>query len=117
MFFAVPAPHSTIVTAPGSQVVGQSLVLGCNVNTVRGIVSSVDIVWSTEGSDLETVSSISPTILSDNSALYSAILNIALLSTADENREYQCRVVINTSPPVTDDGAVTLNVTGKYKAI
>jgi len=115
--FVVPAPHSTTVTAPSSQIVGQPLVLDCSVNTVRGIVSSVDIIWSTEGSDIETVSNISATILSDNSALYRATLAIALLRTTHENQEYQCRVVINTTPPVMDTGAVTLNVTGKYKSI
>ncbi|XP_065889976.1 uncharacterized protein [Dysidea avara] len=111
MDLTVPAPHSTIVTAPSSQIVGQSLVLDCSVNAVRGIVSRVDIVWSSEGSDIETVTDISSTILSDNSALYTATLTISLLSTTDEDREYQCRVVINTTPPVMDNGAVTLNVT------
>ena len=105
------------MTAPSSQIVGQSLVLDCSVNAVRGIVSRVDIVWSSEGSDIETVTDISSTILSDNSALYTATLTISLLSTTDEDREYQCRVVINTTPPVMDNGAVTLNVTGKYEAI
>jgi len=61
---------------------------------VRGIVSSVDIIWSTEGSDIQAVSNIYLTILSGNLVLYRAILTIPLLRTAQENQEYQCQVVI-----------------------
>lgn len=32
----------------------------------------------------------------------------------DENRDNQCRVVINASPLVIDSGSVALNVNGKY---
>ena len=47
-------PTSTVsVTAPNTQTVGQSLTLQCEVTTVRGITSRVDIVWSSDGTVFE----------------------------------------------------------------
>jgi len=40
----LPTP-SLLVTALNNQQVGDPLLLKCNVTTVRGITSSVDIVW------------------------------------------------------------------------
>ena len=39
---------------------------------------------------------------------------IPQLSTADENKEYQCEVFIDTESPVIATGNVILNVTGKH---
>ena len=113
-FVAVPIPHSVIPTAPDTQLVSQPLILDCGVNTVRGIVSRVDITWSVDGLVIEAMTGINATILSDNSALYSASVFIPELNTDDENKPYQCEVVINSSPPVTAARNVTLDVTGKH---
>ena len=45
-FTLVPTPIVTL-SALNNQQVGDPLLLECNVTTVRGITSSVDIVWST----------------------------------------------------------------------
>lgn len=112
--FAVPVPHSVVPSAPDTQIVSQPLMLDCGVNTVRGIVSRVDIVWSIDGVVIETITGINSTILSDNSAQYSASAIIPELTTDDEGRPYQCEVVINSNPPVITANNVTLNVTGKH---
>ena len=46
----------------------------------------------------------------ENSVSYTDTYTISLLSTTDDGREYQCEVVINSSPPVMTDDSVTLNV-------
>ena len=51
VFFLVPTP-TVSVTAPKNQMVGQSLIVQCEVTTVRGITSRVDIVWSSDGTEL-----------------------------------------------------------------
>ena len=112
--FVVPVPHGVVPSAPDAQIVSQPLILDCGVNTVRGIVSRVDIVWSIDGVVIETITGINSTILSDTSALYSASVIIPELTTDDEGRPYQCEVVINSSPPVITANNVTLNVTGKH---
>ena len=82
--------------------------------TVRGITSRVDVVWSGHGLDLETVeANVSST--TNSSAEYTAYYTIVQLNETDDGRLYQCKVVINASPPlVTDDVNVTLNTISEY---
>ena len=109
-FITVPTP-TVSVTAPSTQTVGQSLTLQCNVTTVRGITSRVDIVWSSGGTELNSTSS-APLSIIDNSVVYTDFYTISQLSTNDENRVIQCEVVINASPPAMASDSTTLNVTG-----
>ena len=106
----VPTP-TVSVTAPNTQIVGQSLTLECSVTTVRGITSRVDIVWSRSDGMLQTITGVSTNSSSDSVTVYLASYTIPLLSTTDDGRVYQCEVVINTSPPVMATGSVTLDVT------
>ena len=110
-FTLVPIPFVN-VTAPNTQTVGQSLTLQCEVTTVRGITSRVDIVWSSNGAELNRTNSTLPMMM-DNSLVYTDSYIISQLSTTDDGRVIQCEVVINTSPSVMADDSITLNVTGK----
>ena len=107
----VPPPTVT-VTAPNTQTVGQSLTLQCEVITVRGITSRVDIVWSNGGKELQRMNNVPSTTMS-NSLVYTDSYNISQLSTTDNGRVIQCEIVINTSPPVMANDSITLDVTGK----
>ena len=100
------------MTAPNTQTVGQSLTLQCEVTTVRGITSRVDIVWSSNGTELNRTDSISLSMM-DNSLVYTNSYTISQLSTTDDGRVIQCEVVINASPSVMTNDSVTLDVTGK----
>ena len=108
---AVPFPNVT-ATAPNTQTVGQSLTLECSVTTVRGITSRVDIIWSSNGTQLERTEGVSVSSTTDNSVVYTDTYIISQLNTTDDGREYQCEVVINTSPPVMANDSVTLDVMG-----
>ena len=112
-FLTVPIPNQVDVTAPITQMVGQSLVLRCSVITVRGITSRVDIVWSSNGLDLKTVEA-NISSITNNSVEYTAYYTIVQLNETDDGRVYQCRAVINASPPVMTNDNVTLNTTSKY---
>ena len=112
MYITVPTP-TVSVTAPSNQIVGQSLTLQCEVTTVRGITSRVDIVWSSDGTELEMMNDVSSTTM-DNSLVYTDSYTISQLSTNDESRVMQCEVVINASPPVMASDSITLDVTGEY---
>ena len=101
------------MTAPNTQTVGQSLTLQCEVTTVRGITSRVDIVWSSGGTELERMNNVSSTAM-DNSLVYTDSYNISQLNTTDEGRMIQCEVVINASPSVMASDSTTLDVTGEY---
>ena len=99
------------MTAPNNQTVGQSLTLQCEVTTVRGITSRVDIVWSSGGTELQRMNNVSSTMMS-NSLVYTNSYTISQLSTTDDGIVIQCEVVINADQPVTDNDVVTLDVTG-----
>ena len=102
------------VTAPDAQIVGQSLTLECSITTVRGITSRVDIVWSSDdGLQLKRTEGVSVNYSMNNLVVYTDRYSISQLSTDDENRAYQCEVVINSDPLSSASGNVTLNVTGK----
>ena len=108
----VPTP-TVSVTALSNQTVGQSLTLQCEVTTVRGITSRVDIVWSSGGTVLQRMNNVSSTMMS-NSLVYTNSYTISQLSTTDDGRVIQCEVVINADQSVMANNSITLDVTGKF---
>ena len=110
-FSTVPIPRINI-TAPVTQRVGQSLVLSCSAIAVRGITSQVDIVWSSNGSELKTVEA-DVTSITNNSVKYTGYYSIEQLNETDDGRVFQCTVVIDASPPVMADDNITLHTTSK----
>ena len=110
-YSTVPTP-TVSVTAPNTQTVGQPLTLQCEVTTVRGITSRVNIVWSSGGTVLRRMNDTTATTM-DNSLVYTDSYTISQLSTTDEGKMIQCEVVINASPLVMASNSVTLDVTGK----
>ena len=101
------------MTAPNTQTVGQSLTLQCEVTTVRGITSRVDIVWSSNSTELERMNNV-PSTLMDNQLMYEDSYTISQLNTTDEGRVIQCEVVINSGPSVMANNYTMLDVTGEY---
>ena len=102
------------MTALNTQTVGQLLTLQCEVTTVRGITSRVDIVWSSGGTVLRRMNNTTATTM-DNLLVYTNSYTISQqLSTIDEGRAIQCEVVINASSSVMASDSITLDVTGEY---
>ena len=112
MFFTlVPIPGVT-VTPFNNHTVSQSLTLECNVTTVRGITSRVDIIWSSDGRELERTEGVNVTSTTDNSVVYTDTYTISQLNTTDDDRRLHCEVVINISPPVMANNSVRLDPMG-----
>ena len=108
----VPTP-TVSVTNTSTQTVGQSLTLQCEVTTVRGINSRVDIVWS-NGTELQRMDNVSSATMGD-SLLYIDSYTISLLSTTHDGGVYECEAVINSSPSATTAmDNITLGVIGEY---
>ena len=91
---------------------GQSLTLQCNVTTVRGITSRVDIAWRSGGIEVQRTIGISTAM--GNSSVYTDSYNIPFLNTSYNTRVIECEVMINTNPPTTVSDSFTLNVDGEY---
>ena len=99
------------MTASNDQIVNQSLTLQCEVTTVRGITSRVDIVWSSGGTELQRMNNVSLTTMG-SSLVYTDSYTISQLSTTDDDRVIQCEVVIIANPPVIANNSIILDVTG-----
>ena len=110
--YIVPDPTVSVI-APNTQIVSQPLILQCEVTTVRGITSRVDIIWSSGGTILKRINDTKAVVM-DNSLLYSDFYIISQLNTADDDRVILCKVVINATPLVMANDDVILNVTGEY---
>ena len=110
----VASPYDVTVAAHNTQIVGQSLTLECSVTTVRGITSRVDIVWSSDGIEIEKIEGVNVSLSWESAEIYSASYTIPILNTTDNGRVYRCEVVINTSPPVTAENNFTVDVIGLF---
>ena len=95
------------------QIVSKPLTLDCNITTVRGITSRVDIVWSSNGLELRKIEGIESNLTQDNSVLYMDSYTIPQLGTVDEGRIYQCGIIINQTIPIAFNNNITLDVTGE----
>ena len=111
--FSTVPPPTLSVTAPSPQRVGQSLTLTCSVTAVRGITSSVDIIWRSGGEVLNRTNNTSPT-MRDSSLVFTDLYTIPQLWLCSVDQDvYQCEVVINTSPSVIATDNVRLEVMGE----
>ena len=120
MHFIVPTPSVQMTIFDndtfgndtfGNLTIGDPLTLDCTVTTVRGISSSVDIIWTTGGRVVRSVDNITADIENDY-AIYTDSFEISSLSAIDNGREYQCTVVINASQPVYNSDHITLIFAG-----
>ena len=120
IFFIVPTPFVLLTLFDndtlgnetfGNLTIGDPLTLDCTVTAVRGISSSVDIIWTTGGRELRRVNNIRADREND-STIYTDSLEISSLSAIDNGREYQCTVVINASQPVYNSDYITLIFAG-----
>ena len=101
IFCLVPTPSVT-VAALNNQQVGDPLLLECNVTTVRGITSSVDIVWITNDEEVELVYNVSQETVGNSVVLHSVYDGDGLLlNESDDGTTYQCSVEISTTPLVS----------------
>ena len=111
-FLVVPDPVISM-DAHAIQTVSKPLTLDCNITTVRGITSRVDIVWSSNGLELRKIEGTESNLTQDNSVLYMDSYTIPQLGTVDEGRIYQCGIIINQAIPIVFNSNITLDVTGE----
>ena len=93
--------------------IGDPLTLDCTVTAVRGISSSVNIIWTTGGIELRRVDNITADEVND-SAIYTDSFEISSLSAIDNGREYRCTVMINATQPVNSSDLYQLTFSGEY---
>ena len=112
-YFTEVSTPTVSVAALNTQTVSQSLTLQCEVTTVRGITSRVDIVWSSGGIELQRMSDVSSTTM-NNSLVYTDSYTILQVSTNDEDKVIQCEGIILATPTQSNTNTLTLDVTGQF---
>ena len=117
----VPAPSTNMRTVPSdaAQRPGRNLTLECQVTIPRGITSTVDVVWSDNGTEFDRprMNNVTFSPISDSQYQYTDSFTISPLRTSDEGRRIECMAVINTSPTVNDSSSITLDLTGMYMCV
>ena len=84
---------------------------------MRGITSRVDTVWSSNGVELKRINNANVSLTINDSEVYEDAFNIPLLSTSDDSRVFQCKIIIMTTPSaIVTTNNITLDVTGKFCA-
>ena len=116
LYFCHVAPAPKVnVTVVGSETVGSSLSLKCDITVVNGINGSVEVVWM---KDDEEVSRENDTVgyLEEGLIWYTSYYNITMLNMSDDNITYQCQAIISTvatGASVKNSDNYTLNLIGK----
>ena len=101
-----------MLVVPDIQMVGQSLSLEFVITTVRGISSSIDIIWTSDGVEIRRILGANISSSTSSSIVYRDFYTISLLTTAEEGRVYRCEGVINTTPNLIAESNITLDVVG-----
>ena len=106
-------PTTVNVAAISQAMIGEPLTLQCSLTTVRGIDSSVDIIWSSNDEMLRRINDNDATIVNDE-VVYTDNYTIQTLTTAYDGVVIECEVVINTQTPIRDTSSIELDVNGMY---
>ena len=99
-----------------NKTIGDPLTLHCTVTAVRGISSSADITWTTEGREVRRVENIMAS-MENGSTIYTDSFKISSLSLNDNGRLYECTVAINANDPASIGNYIQLNFIGMYISI
>ena len=87
--------------------VGEPLHLHCSIN-ITHLNSSVDFIWRANDVELNRTTVNRPSNTSDIVSDLFDLYDIKSLKQEDNNTEYNCRVVINGSPLLTEFGIFNL---------
>lgn len=87
-----------------NQIVGESLILRCNVITGRYSGDLLNYTWSSNNTILRMANQTEQTL--DH-------YFVSQLNASNDGQVYQCKVFVDTTPPVIGNGRITLNLTGR----
>lgn len=97
----VPTPSVNVAV-----LMGQPRILQCNITTVRGVTSSMDIVWKTDKTVLDEMNNVNLTAVG-KSLFYSDVYHYT--NTTDQSTIIFCEAVINAiSNQVTANDSTTI---------
>ena len=72
----------------------------------------MDIEWNIGNTILQRIEGVNVTFTANDFVIYGNNYTILQVSTSDDGRIYQCKVIINTSPKLIHIENITLDLTG-----
>ena len=92
----------------------EPLILQCNATIVRGITSTVDIIWTTGNTQVRRVNNVTASSNINSSSIYNDSFIIPSLNLSDIGNIYECEVVINSVLPTTAKTDFVIPLPGMY---
>ena len=92
--------------------IDQPLVLQCTATTVRGITSTVDIIWTTGNTQVRRVNNVTASSNINSSSIYNDSFIISSLNLSDIGSVYECEVLINSVVPIADKTDFNVSIPG-----
>ena len=79
----------------------QPLIVKCNATILKGITNTVDIIWSTDNTQVRRVNNVSASSYINSSYIYNDSLIIPSLDINDIGNVYECEVLVNSVLPTS----------------
>ena len=92
----------------------QSLTLQCIATIVRGITSTVDIIWTTGDTQVRRINNVTVSGSVNSTSVYSDSFTIPSFDISDIGSVYQCEVLINSPLPTTAKTDFTIPIPSMY---
>ena len=102
------------VTAAADPTIYQPLILQCNAIIVRGITSTVDIIWTTGNTQVRRVNNVTAGSNINSSSIYNDSFIIPSLNPSDIRNVYECEVLINSISPTATKANFIISIPGMY---
>ena len=116
--FMIVDPIFTIeATTISTPEIYQPLILQCTATIVRGITSTVDIIWTTGNTQVRRVNDVTASSNINSSSIYNDSFIIPSLNLSDIGSVYECEVLINSLVPTTAITDFIVPVPGTYVPI
>ena len=85
------------LTATSFPVIFQPLILQCTATIVRGITSTVDIIWTTGNTQVRRVNNVTASSNTYSSSIYNDSFIIPSLKFSDIGNVYECEALIGST--------------------
>ena len=100
------------VMTENSPTIYQPLILQCVATIVRGITSTVDIIWTTGDTQVRRVNNVTASSNINSTSVYSDSFVIPSVNISDIGSVYQCEIIINSILPTTAKANFTISIPG-----
>jgi len=95
-------------------VINQPLMLHCSATVVSDINSTVDIIWTTNNTQVRRVNNVTAVNSTNSTSTYIDSFIISSLNISDIGSVYQCEVLVNSFSPTRAKTGFMIPIPGTY---